>query len=314
MYLAFIPLTLLSSALLWLLNGLGSARWFQGLRLGVYLIPAAAFAALAVTGGLTTRAAAVVYLAANATVGAAAMARLLLISRGRPGWSTTLARQLLYYGSRGHTSTVSGLFNERLDQMLISIFLAPTMLGLYVVAVTMTSVTAMIGTSVGMVALPTISRARTAEEARHAVVGFVRAVVLVSVAVTLPLLAVMPFVVPFFFGEAYRGAVDIARVLLVGAVFLSCARVLGTVLKALGEPLDAGLVEGAALVVTVVAIAILMPAFGLMGAAVASLLSYMASAVWAFMRAAARTGLTPAEFVVELVRPARTHQVVVRGE
>ncbi|MGE0229519.1 MAG: lipopolysaccharide biosynthesis protein [Dehalococcoidia bacterium] len=313
-YLAFIPLTLLSSSLLWLLNGVGQSVWFQCLRLGVYMIPAIAFAALAGQGALSVRNAAAVYLVANAAVAAAAALRLLRDTQGRPAWSGPLARQILHYGVRGHTSTVSGIFNERLDQMLISAFLAPTKLGLYVVAVTMTSATAMIGSSISMVALPAVSRASSVAAARHTVVQFVRAAIVLSVAATLPLFVVMPVVVSLFFGDAYRGSVEVARVLVVGAVFLSCARVLGSALKGLGEPLDAGLAEGGALVVTAAGLAIMMPAFGLMGAAVASLLSYVASAIWAFRRAAFRAGITPSEFLVELVRPARPAQAVVHGD
>jgi len=78
----------------------------------------------------------------------------------------------------------------------------------------------------------------------------------------------------------------VARVLIVAAVVLSMNRVLGASLRALGRPLDAGVPEFLALAVTAGGLALLLPPFGIMGAAIVSLLAYGASTGWMLLRVA----------------------------
>jgi O-antigen/teichoic acid export membrane protein len=85
----------------------------------------------------------------------------------------------------------------------------------------------------------------------------------------------------------------VCRVLLVATVALSTGRAVGAVLKAINRPLDAGIAETLALLVTIAALAVLLPAMGIMGAGVASLLAYLASTVFAVHRAARALASSP---------------------
>ena len=95
--------------------------------------------ALAIASELTVTSAMFAYLASQlVTVLIAAI--LVLPSTGPPSRpERLLAREMLAYGLRSQLSTISNLLNERVDQLVISIVLAPASLGLYVVAWTMTS-------------------------------------------------------------------------------------------------------------------------------------------------------------------------------
>jgi O-antigen/teichoic acid export membrane protein len=178
------------------------------------------------------------------------------------------------------------MMNERLDQLVISIFLAPIQLGLYVTAVTMTSLTNLIGQSVATAAFPVVARTADESARRDSVRNFVRLALAGSIAVSVPLLIVAPQLIRFFFKDPYVDAANVARVLIVAAVVLSTNRVLGASLRALGRPLDAGVPEFLALAVTVGGLALLLPLFGIMGAAVVSLLAYGASTGWMLLRVA----------------------------
>jgi O-antigen/teichoic acid export membrane protein len=81
------------------------------------------------------------------------------------------------------------------------------------------------------------------------------------------------------FGEVYAAGTSALLVLLVAMVPLSLSRILAADLKGRGRP---GLVSWASLLSAVATVALdlaLVPAFGILGAALASLLAYTAGAI-----------------------------------
>jgi O-antigen/teichoic acid export membrane protein len=293
LFLAVIPLNLATLYLMGILNGLHRYGLFQALRVCVIAASAAGLVALRLADALTVRGAVLVYLAANA--GTALVAAVLMQRAERPElrFNYRLARYLLGYGIKSHTSNVSGLLNERLDQLVISIFLAPARLGLYVIAVTMTSITNLVGASVSFVALPAVARLDTDEDRAGAARRYIAATLVLSTVATVPVLLFTHWLIELLFGEAFLGATNVCRVLLVATVALSTGRAVGAVLKAINRPLDAGIAETLALLVTIAALAVLLPAMGIMGAGVASLLAYLASTVFAVHRAARALASSP---------------------
>jgi O-antigen/teichoic acid export membrane protein len=299
---AVIPLNLSSLYLMSTLNGLHRYGSFQTLRVLVIAGGATGLVALRLADALTVRGAVLVYLAANAGTAVVAVVLMQRAARLELRFSYPLARQLLGYGIKSHTSNVSGLLNERLDQLVISIFLAPARLGLYVIAVTMTSITNLVGASVAFVALPAVARLETDEDRAGAARRYIAATFVLSTVATVPVLLFTHWLIELLFGEAFLGATNVCRVLLLATVVLSTGRAVEAVLKAINRPLDAGIAETLALLVTVAALAVLLPAMGIMGAGVASLLAYLASTVFAVHRAARALGSSP----LGLLRPTRS--------
>jgi O-antigen/teichoic acid export membrane protein len=292
LYLAYIPLHFLALYLMAIIGGLHWYGTFQALRMLVILLSAAGVVVVAAAGMLTVRTAVAAYLVANlATALAAAVA--LRVWRTRPRVDRGLVRRLLAFGARSHGGTVSSTLNERLDQLLISVFLAPASLGLYVVAVTLTSLTSLVGTSTALVALPSVASTPAGPQQLRKARRLIVVTLLCSLAVTGPVLLFLPTLVDVFFGVAYRGAVNPGRVLLAAAVAFSVGRSLGAVLRAVGRPLDAGLAELVALGATVLGLAVLLPLLGLMGAALSSLGAYVLGAGWMAVRLARALRVSP---------------------
>jgi O-antigen/teichoic acid export membrane protein len=292
LYLAYIPLHFLA---LYLMAIIGGLRWygtFQALRMLVIVLSAGALAAAAAAGMLTVRTAVAAYLVANLVTALAAVVALR-VWRTRPRVDHGLVRRLLAFGARSHGGTVSSTLNERLDQLLISVFLAPASLGLYVVAVTLTSLTSLVGSSTALVALPSVAGTPAGPQQLRKARHLIAVTLLGSLAVTGPVLLFLPALVDVFFGAAYRGAVNPGRVLLVAAVAFSVSRALGAVLRAVGRPLDAGLAEAVALGATVLGLAVLLPLLGLMGAALSSLGAYLLGAGWMAARLARALDVSP---------------------
>jgi O-antigen/teichoic acid export membrane protein len=254
-------------------------RAFNVTRLSVPFAMALLLLAFAATATLTVTTAVVAYFityVVAATVGVS----LALRGTGRLAVDRRIARTLVGYGARSHVSFVATTLNERLDQLLISIFLSATSLGLYVVAATLTAGTAVIGASVALVALPRIARVaddrdRALRMCRRLALGTLA----LSVVATIPVAALAPWLLATLFGDGFAAGSSACRILLAAAVFLAFSRVLGSMLKALGKPLRAGEGDAAGLAVTIVALAVLLPLAGIVGAAIASLLAYAVACV-----------------------------------
>jgi O-antigen/teichoic acid export membrane protein len=302
LFLTVIPFSLLSLYLMGLLNGLQRYGWFQALRLLVIAGTATGILICRFAAALTVRTAVFVYLASNVLTLAVAVVGIARSKTGELGFDRGVLRELLVYGLKSHSSNVPSMLNERVDQLVISIFLAPARLGVYVIAVTMTSVTNLIGSSVSFVALPAVARLAPGDERTGAARRFVVFTVLVSAAFTIPFILFAGPLIALLFGDAFRGATTVCRILLVAAVALSTTRAVGAILKAVNRPLDAGIAETLALLVTVVALAALLPKMGIMGAGVASLVAYLVSCAFSVRQAARALGIAPRSMIL----PTRT--------
>jgi O-antigen/teichoic acid export membrane protein len=296
-FLASIPTSLVTLYLASVLNGTHRFVPFNVVRATVFLGNAAGLVALAIASELTVTSAMIAYLGSQVLTVLIAVI-FVLPSSGPPSRpQRLLAREMLAYGWRSQLSTISNLLNERVDQLVISIVLAPASLGLYVVAWTMTSLSSMIGYSVTFAALPRVAQAKSAEERRARAHRYVFLTFISTAAVTVPVLLLAPEILRIVFGADFVQATGVTRVLLVASIPLGTARVLEAVLKGMNRPLHAGFAEGAGLIVTAVGLAALLPTLGLMGAAITSLAAYLLAAGVALHLANRALGTTGAELL-----------------
>lgn len=190
---------------------------------------------------------------------------------GRP--SRAAARDLLSYGWRQLVAGAAWLTTYKLDQAVLSIAVVPTALGLYAVAASVGEVIAPVAASAGSVML-----ARVAAGGRRAVGDSLVLSLLFCVAISGSLSLVAFFsadqLLSKLFGEGFRPAATEMRILLVGGVALAVATVLADTLRGLGRPLVPARAELGGAVAAAGLLALLVPTFGIQGAAVASTLSY----------------------------------------
>jgi O-antigen/teichoic acid export membrane protein len=289
--LAYAQIYLLALYLTNILNGLQRYVAFQALRLLVYINTLSFLVVIVLAERMVVVYALIANLAAHLFVGLVALVLVLRATDMRLSFDRVFARQMIAFGIRSHLHNVSTALNERLDQLMISLFLSPASLGMYVIAVTLTSATSLVGSSIAMVALPTVANLPTPEARAAAARRFIGITAAISVLVTIPMIAVAPELISFFFGPAFAPVANVARVLLGAGALLSLNRSIAAVLTALGRPLDAGLAESAGLAVTIAALLVLLPIFGLMGAAVASFAAYAFTLLWMLRRVAGATRL-----------------------
>jgi O-antigen/teichoic acid export membrane protein len=318
-FLAFAPLNLLLISSAAMLNGLHRFGQYQAVRFVSAASVAIAIVSLRLIDVLSVLNAAMVYLGVTGVTGIVAFALLWGRERPRLSFRLAMARRMLGFGIKSHSGIVTAMMNERLDQLVISVFLAPIQLGLYATAATLTAPINLVGSSIAVAALPTIARLETPEAQRDAVRGFLRLTLLASTAIVIPALIFTGPIISFFFKDVYLGATGVTRVLLIAAVALSMNRAMAACAKALDRPLDSGISEMLGLVVTTVSLALLLPSLGIMGAAVASLLAYGAGMAWMLRRTTRALGMSvasvflPAAGVRRMARPSYWRAAAVKA-
>jgi O-antigen/teichoic acid export membrane protein len=182
-----------------------------------------------------------------------------------------LARPLARYGLSQLAAAVPSLVTSRLDLLVLSLVVPSAALGQYAVAGSVTALALPVVSGVGNVSFPRIA-SRTLSQAgldrlqRWAVLTSAA----VGLALMLPVVASAAWLVPLVFGPGFRDAVPLIMLLAPGGVLLASGRVSADLLKGHGRPLAVAGAQAVAAAVTVVMLAVLVPPFGVTGAAVTS--------------------------------------------
>ncbi|MEN3334578.1 MAG: hypothetical protein V7641_3943 [Blastocatellia bacterium] len=274
-YLLVIPLSLLTQYGTSILQGRMRIAAFNWLRMVVpagYLIGTII---LLLTGRLTLLNLILLLLLLNAIVMIAtwmALSRLGIHSSFRI--DSPLAKQMLKYGAKIQVGGITGMANMSLDQVLMAAWLPSNYLGLYVVAVSAASLAQIFSQAVQLVLTPSITQKETFAERAAVLQGAFHSYWLFSFLITLALAALLPVMIPLVFGANFKDAVWPAEVLLLGIFFVGAKDVLGGGAQALGNPWLGSKAQVIALVVTVGLLYLLLPRFGIMGAAIATTAAY----------------------------------------
>jgi len=190
-----------------------------------------------------------------------------------------LAKRMFAYGSKVQIGQVSGLANISLDQALIAAWLPPSYLGLYVVAVSVSAIPQLFASAVETVTTPSIGQKATAEEKRELTLDTFRRYWRVSLLVVVGTALLLPVAIPMFFGVGFKSSLLPAEILLLASLFMGARQVLGGVSFALGVPWLGSKGNIAGLFCTVILLYLLLPWWGIVGAAVASAVAYFAEVV-----------------------------------
>lgn len=234
-------------------------------------------------GGWLSLVAASAVLAGTVTVQALlayVMARRLGLAGGKA--SRDLVRPLGTYGASQVLSSAPQNLNGRLDQLVLSQTVRSADLGHYAVAVTLSSLAVPVVSALGNVLFPRLAAmARRTESERRLVRSAVVSSLAVAVAVVAVVAATASVTVPWLFGSAYEPSIKLVWLLAPAGVFLASTQVMGDLLRGRGQPLAVARAQGLGLVITVVGLVVLIPVWGVTGAAVVS--SAAAFVTWGFL-------------------------------
>jgi O-antigen/teichoic acid export membrane protein len=245
-----------------------------------------------IAGERTPSAAIVGWLVATNVMAAGVVVWMLRDARRLPAGAISIARYARYTLRSGLVGLVT-LLNYRADVYLVAVLGTPAMLGMYTLAVSAAE-TLLAATQVtAVVTAPHVGgleeRAAAALAARA-----VRHNVLVSGVCCVGLAILAPFAVRLLYGSAFMPVVPALRVLLIGVFALSLGSPMATYFTIrLGRPEVPLILASSSALICIVACIALIPRIGLIGAALASTIAYIAgqSAAIAWFASVARVGV-----------------------
>jgi O-antigen/teichoic acid export membrane protein len=189
------------------------------------------------------------------------------------------ARLLLSYGIRSYGIDLCGTLSLYVDQALVVRILRPSLMGTYVVALSLSRLLNVFHTAVVMVLFP-----RSVSRPPLEVVEMTgRAVRMTTFATALGGAGVMlagPRLLVLLYGPEYRGAAAILRILVVEVVLAGATQVMSQPFMALSRPGVVTTLQAIGLLCTIPLMLVLVPRFGIEGAAFSLLLSTCARFVF----------------------------------
>jgi O-antigen/teichoic acid export membrane protein len=254
-------------------QGLRSFRAFNGITLAQASLPLLLIGLAIVLGGG-------VQAAIVATVVAAVLLFIAALAYSRRStritWRLNLpyVRALASYGLRAHPANVLGYLGYRLDVFLVDGFKGAAAVGLYGVGVVVVEGLWMPSQAVSTAIFPTIA-AEPTESARRAITPFVtRSTLWLTAALGGILVLVAGPVVDLLYSSRFSASAAVVRILVPGIVLFSAARVVGNDIAARGRPLVNSVVAAVSVVCNLALNVLLIPRYGIDGAAWASTASY----------------------------------------
>jgi O-antigen/teichoic acid export membrane protein len=188
-------------------------------------------------------------------------------------------RELFRFGLPLWPGTLTQFFALRVDVYLLALLLASPSapLGYYSMAVTMAQLVFFLPNAVSTVFFPHV--AGSTREVSDSQVATVSRITLITTAAAAVALIPVATILIHLILPAFDEALPAFYVLLPGVVALSLTKVLSSYFAGVGRTGWTSVINVGALVLNVVANLILIPQFGIVGAATASLISYSASAI-----------------------------------
>jgi len=182
-------------------------------------------------------------------------------------------KQLLVFSAPLQLSNIIQFLNYRLGAFIVNYFLGAASIGLFFMAVNLEEILLLLSTSIAAVLLPTVAAQHEQSKmisVKAAVASF--ALTLAAAALAVP---IAPFAIVHLFGKDFAGSVLPFLILLPGITIFSVTNVLATYILGIGKPGFNTVISFVALIFTVVLNVVLIPRYGISGAAAASSISYI---------------------------------------
>jgi O-antigen/teichoic acid export membrane protein len=189
-----------------------------------------------------------------------------------------LYKESFKFGFKQYLGTIFQLLNYRLDMLIIAVLLTSMEVGHYSVSVIIAETIWYIPVSLGQVLYPKTASSDTKAANTFTPLVCKTNIILTFIAVLI-LCGISGIIIPWLFTTEFYPSVMALRLLLPGTFFLGISKVLGSDLTGRGFPQYSTYAALVSLIFTIILDFLLIPHFGINGAALASSISYMISAL-----------------------------------
>jgi len=284
------PLSLYATLTTGIVMGRKAVRWYASIKIAYPIASTVLLVVILVGLGPSVDGAIAVFLIAAAIQAVGFALGAASVTRAVADPESASYRDLLRYGLRFYPGSLSGFFVYRADAVLIAFLIADASadLGYYSMAVGLAEMIFFFPTAVSSLLFPHVAGSSREDSDRQ--VAVVTRVTLLVSAVAATMLVPAAAVVIWVLLPDFTPSLAPLLVLLPGVVALTGATIVGSYLRGIGRPGLPSLVSLMALAVNIVANLVLIPRFGIVGAAAASLVSYTLSSLSLSLIAAHFTG------------------------
>lgn len=199
----------------------------------------------------------------------------------KPNWH--FIKQALIYGLQVHIMNILFFLNSRADIFLINWFLDPSAVGFYGIGVGLVEKLWLISYAASTVLFPTVAAQKSVDNQQTLTPFVTRSVLLSSAIGAFFLLLFSHWLVILLYSETFIPSVSVIKILLIGIVSLSAGKVLSNDISARGFPKLNIYIGATAVLINIILNLLLIPLFGIAGAAWASTISYTASFLLALL-------------------------------
>jgi O-antigen/teichoic acid export membrane protein len=189
-----------------------------------------------------------------------------------------ITRASFSYGAKSYVANIMTFFNYRLDSFLVNFYSGPTNVGLYTTGVSTAELLWNVPNAISNALFP-----KSAATEKQVGAKLTAQVCRQALLITIPLAVIFGlagiFLIPLVYGNAFLASVSPFLWLLPGIVALSLSKIISAYLGGIGKPIYATYSSGLSLIATILLDISLIPSLGIIGAAIASSISYLLSAI-----------------------------------
>lgn len=194
--------------------------------------------------------------------------------RTRLSVDASLQRPLIRFALPSVAASIPLFLNLRLDQVVLTRVASTRDLGLYAAATGFTWAVNPPLQAIASVAFPTVAAISDPAAQQRQVLMITRLAIPVCAITAGGVAAVTPLMLPLLNGPGFRDAVPVALILVVAGTIFAYEFILEEAARGIGMPRIAFIGQFAGLGTTLVALALLIPLYGIVGAALASVAGY----------------------------------------
>ena len=219
--------------------------------------------------------AAIAYIAASIPAFCFMIMRTRRAGAGRLRFQTAAIKRLLGYGIRSYGIDVLGTLALQVDQVLVISLLSPAAMGSYVVVLSLSRMLNLFQNSVVMVLFPKAA-GRSKEDVIRMTGDAVRVSGLVTAVCGVFVCIAGPVLLRLLYGQEFVEAVGALRILVVEVILSGMVFVLAQAFMALDSPGVVTILQAVGLSLSIPMMLLLIPRYGIYGAAVSLLTSTVA--------------------------------------
>ncbi|MCK4330050.1 polysaccharide biosynthesis C-terminal domain-containing protein [candidate division WOR-3 bacterium] len=202
--------------------------------------------------------------------------------------------KMLSFGIKEHIGVIAQKLNLKLDILIMSALLLPRDIGIYSIAVLFAQLIWYVPDSIGIFLYPQIAQKNDRISSATLTTKINRINLAIVVIIGIFLFFISNPLIPFMYGKEFITSVKVVKILLLGTIGLSIAKILTKYFAGIGRPIICSYGSIVGLIFNIPLLLYLIPKYGILGAAIATTLSYLIISIYLILAFLAdQKGLVP---------------------